>query len=149
MNLSVRKKGDPFAFAENRAPIGWLVRMVTTQVATAVRNSLRGAGVSAAELAMLRILGETPVCRPSDIADAMGVGLSTVSKITYRLLDRSLVSQTPAGRDHRCKYLRLTADGRRMVEDFGMGADLAGEHVFEKLSGDERQQLMKLLLKLV
>jgi DNA-binding MarR family transcriptional regulator len=79
----------------------------------------------------------------------MGVGLPTVSKMTYRLLARSWVRQTPAATDHRCKYLQLTADGHRMVEELGADADLAVEHVFAKLNGEERQQLMRLLLKLV
>lgn len=126
-----------------------LIRMVAMRVSSAIRSRLHGTGVSAAELAMLRILREAPACRPSDIADAMGVSLPTVSKIMYRLLARSWARQTPAATDHRCKYLQLTADGHRMVEELGADADLAGEHVFAKLNGEERQQLMRLLLKLV
>lgn len=98
---------------------------------------------------MLRLLSDVPACRPSDMADAMGVGLPTVSRITYRLLERSLVFQQPAANDHRCKYLQLTADGRQLVEELGRDVDLAGEHVFRKLDRDERRQLARLLLKLI
>lgn len=149
MRPSFGKRADPGLVTGADASIGRLLRMVTSRLSTAMRSRLVGTGVSAGELEILRILSERRVCRPSDIADAVGASLPTVSKITYKLLERALIVQSSAAQDHRCKYLHLTASGRQIVEELAMSADSAGEYVFRKLNPDERRQLTKLLLKLV
>ena len=97
----------------------------------------------------MRRVHEVGVARPVDLADALGVSKGTVSKILYRLIDKSLIIMSVDSADHRCKSLALTAAGVEQVRKLNALANVTGEEVFSSLNEEERNQLEQLLVKTI
>lgn len=77
-------------------------------------------GVTPGQLRLLLELAALERARSTQLAERMGIHVSTLSGIVDRLEERGLVRRTQAADDRRCWDLTLTDDGRaRLRELFG------------------------------
>lgn len=62
-------------------------------------------------------IAQVPGIRPSELADAFGIGRATTSRQVARLVDLGLVTRSIDPNDCRGQSLRLTEDGRARLID--------------------------------
>lgn len=56
-------------------------------------------------------------CTSSELADIFCVGKSSITAITTRLFDKSLIARMPDDKDRRVTYLSLTEQGERLSNE--------------------------------
>lgn len=86
--------------------------------------------------------------RPSDIAKVLGLTPPTVTHLAEKLVRKKLAIRLPDESDRRIIYLAITEDG----EDMAMRANQEGaklrRKMFEKLTDEESEQLLRIYEKL-
>lgn len=65
----------------------------------------------------VRLINEKDQCTPSDLADLLCVGKSSITALVNKLVDRDLVHRAGDERDRRVVYLTLTDHGRKAYRE--------------------------------
>jgi DNA-binding MarR family transcriptional regulator len=88
-------------------------------------------------------------CHMGDVAKAFGVTLPAVTHIVDRLEEKQFLSRADDPADRRVYILELTRGGRALVQELH-GLQMRGvEGVLRRMSGDDRQRVLKGLEALV
>jgi DNA-binding MarR family transcriptional regulator len=88
-------------------------------------------------------------CHMGDVAKAFGVTLPAVTHIVDRLEEKQFLSRADDPGDRRVYILELTRAGRTLVQELH-GLQMRGvERVLRRMSGDDRQRVLKGLEALV
>jgi MarR family transcriptional regulator, transcriptional regulator for hemolysin len=88
-------------------------------------------------------------CHMGDVAKAFGVTLPAVTHIVDRLEEKQFLSRADDPGDRRVYILELTRAGRALVQELH-GLQMRGvERVLQRMSGDDRQRVIKGLEALV
>ncbi|MGE5548551.1 MAG: MarR family winged helix-turn-helix transcriptional regulator [Solirubrobacterales bacterium] len=98
---------------------------------------------------MLQVIAANPGLGQSRLAEAMEVERSTIVKVVDQLEGRGLIVRAPSPTDRRSHCLELTPAGRG---ELARMEHLVAAHEAEatgKLTPDERQTLIRLLIRLV
>ena len=80
------------------------------------RDLAQEAGLTAVQLRVLQIIGETDHSTPSEIATRMGVNQATISVLLNKLEGYGLIARQKSRADRRQTDLQITAKGRAKVE---------------------------------
>jgi len=80
-----------------------------------MRSAVEGTGVSGEEYGVLGVLHFFPDRTPTELAAALGIPPTTVSRHVARFLRDGLVERTPNPEDGRSYLLRPTARGSKIV----------------------------------
>lgn len=128
--------------------IGYWLRSVSNHVSTAFARKLADQDIAVAEWVVLRLLyGKNPVA-PSRIAKQIGMTKGAVTKLTDRLVAKSLVSRTASASDGRAQTISLSKKGSRLVPQLAALADQNDRECFAALSVDESRILRNILRRL-
>lgn len=129
------------------------------RIVRVLRESSRAAeqevGVSGAQLFVLRTLaqkngqGELPALTLNELSGRTRTHQSSVSVVVKRLVERGLVSRTPAPHDARCVQLRLTKRGQRLLDRAPLAAQDRLILGIERLKPAEQKRLASALHELV
>jgi DNA-binding MarR family transcriptional regulator len=138
MALTMKPKIAPISPLD--AHLGYWLRFVSNQVSHAFGRKVAGSGVTVAEWVILRELYDTSLS-PSTLAEKIGMTRGGVSKLTDRLVAKSLVARTTGGEDRRFQSLALTAKGRSLVPRLAALADQNDATFFGHLKPAERQRI--------
>jgi DNA-binding MarR family transcriptional regulator len=131
-----------------QAHIGYWLRTVSNAVSYSFARKLQAVGVTVAEWVFLRMLYDCDGLAPSLLAGRMGMTKGAISKLADRLVDKALVDRGPSRDPGRGQLLALRPAARALVPDLAALADRNDAEFFAPLSGDEREQLGRLLRKL-
>src|SRR5688572_19499188 len=101
------------AGAADAAAVMESLRKLVRFLRLADRRAEGAAGISAAQLFVLRQLASAPAASLAELAARTLTDQSSVSTVVARLVDRGLVVRRPAAADRRRVELALTARGRR------------------------------------
>jgi DNA-binding MarR family transcriptional regulator len=119
-------------------------------VAQAVRNRLYGDVLEPAQLDALDVLDERGGrCRMSELADALRVDASTMTRTAGRLVRAGYVRRVKLADDGRVVILELTRKGRVLLQQLQQRRIDMLFDVLADMSGPERAQLADLLERLV
>ena len=91
--------------------------MVMALMATVTSTSRAGRRGNAATLALLQALAAMEQARPSDLAAALDVHPSTISRQMQTLEDAGLIALSVDAEDRRSCFLSLTAKGRKRIQE--------------------------------
>lgn len=132
------------------APLEALLALSATQAAAARRlDAILGGhhGLSFAELRLLRALaaGRDGGTRPTDLAQALEVSASGVTRAVLPLEKRGIVRRHPDPADARVSRVALTAAGRTLTADASATAAEAAARLMRRLSLGQTRQLERLL----
>ncbi len=120
------RQSQPFASLRQEAQLN-VVR--TSAVLTdAFERLLRPYGITATQYNVLRILrgaGAAGLCR-NDLRDRLLTRMPDVTRLLDRMADAGLVERERSTEDRRLVATRLTAQGRRLVDE--LDAVVAAEH---------------------
>lgn len=106
----------------------------------------RELGMTPQQVRLMLELSADGIARPMQLAQRMEIHVSTLSGITDRLVERGLVSRSPARDDRRCSDLALTEDGHRLLRDLFAGGCGALRVALSGLGRRRVEQLEGLLL---
>jgi DNA-binding MarR family transcriptional regulator len=132
-----------------RSHLGYWLRIVSNAVSRSFADKVAGAGVTVAEWVFLRELHDAGAIAPSDLAVRMGMTRGGISKLADRLVKRALVERRADPADGRAQTLCLAPAGQALVPRLAAMADGNDAEFFAALDGDERQQLERLLRRIV
>ncbi|AOR31732.1 MarR family transcriptional regulator [Streptomyces fodineus] len=141
--------------SDTRDTLDAALRLVRAQAALVRRFDSRLGGlhgVSLADFTVLLRLGQAPGgrMRRVDLAEALGLTASGVTRGLAPLERIGLVTREPDVRDARVAYASLTATGRRRLKDMLATAEETATEVFAApaWSADDIAQLSSLLARL-
>jgi DNA-binding MarR family transcriptional regulator len=106
-------------------------------------------GLDKASVPLLATLEEHGDARPSDVAVAVELDLSTVSRQLRHLEQLGLVTRRPDGDDGRASRISLTAQGLASLGFVRANRAATLDEVFRDWPDDERRQLLTLLDRLL
>jgi DNA-binding MarR family transcriptional regulator len=106
-------------------------------------------GLDRASIPLLVALEEQDGLRPSDVAAAVELDLSTVSRQLRQLEELQLVTRRADTEDGRARRVSLTADGRDSLARVRASRASMLDEVFRDWPADEREHLLRLLDRLL
>ena len=131
------------------AHLGYWLRMVSNAVSQSFARRVEAEGVTVAEWVFLRMLWDIDPVAPSLLAGRMGMTRGAISKLADRLNGKALVERRADPVDGRAQILSLTAAGRVLVPRLAALADVNDAAFFGTLSPEDRNDLERLLRKIV
>ena len=129
--------------------LGYWLRMVSNAVSQSFSRRVEAEGVTVAEWVFLRMLWDIDPVAPSLLAGRMGMTNGAISKLAERLIGKALVERRADPVDGRAQILSLTAAGRVLVPRLAALADVNDAAFFGTLSPEDRNDLERLLRKIV
>ena len=129
--------------------LGYWLRMVSNAVSQSFARRVEAEGVTVAEWVFLRMLWDIDPVAPSLLAGRMGMTKGAISKLADRLIGKALVERRADPVDGRAQILSLTAAGRVLVPRLAALADVNDAAFFSTLSPEDRNDLDRLLRKIV
>lgn len=90
--------------------------LVTKQFDNRIREQV-GQTMTIDQFCALRLIEEKPSCTPSDLAELLCVGKSSITALVNKLVGRDLVHREGDERDRRVIYLKLTDTGRKVYRE--------------------------------
>lgn len=143
---------DSEVFEEHSSPIEERLATGLYTLGLAVghqeRQQARVAGLSSAQGRILTLLAVEGEKTPSDLANALGVSLATVSDSVAALNSKGLVDRRPSPTHHRASILSLTRAGRVEALRAASWSDFFAT-ALGTLTDDQQEQLLSTLLLLL
>ena len=133
--------------------VGILFRCINKEIISIVNKDLEVYGITLMqnEVLMYIYLNEKKQnINQKDIEKFFNSSNPTITGILNRLQAKGLVSREPSKEDARYKIIKLTDEGRNIVEDGHRVRASQMEHLLKKnLTSDEAEQLEGLLMKVL
>jgi len=105
-------------------------------------------GLNRGEYLLIHCLSFVPVMTAQDVARVTGRPRNSISRAVHRMLEEELIARAPDPEDGRRAMLTVTPKGRALVDTIMPLFRAQQEALLAPLSGEERQQLDRLLGKL-
>jgi DNA-binding MarR family transcriptional regulator len=115
------------------------------EIAVAARRLAGRDRIDTASVRLLWHVEEVGSCRLSELAEAAGLDLSTVSRHVRDLDEAGYVDRAGDARDRRAVVLELTADGRELLREARASRASALTPVLESWDATDRAELTRLL----
>lgn len=138
----------PKAFDFHHAP-GHLIRRAHQLAVAIFMEETAEFGVTPVQFAILNALIEEPGEDQVTLAGRVAFDAATFGSVIHRLEARGWVRREADGRDRRRKLLWVTAEGERAAMAMKRSVARAQARILGPLEAKERDQLLKLLDKLV
>jgi DNA-binding MarR family transcriptional regulator len=114
-----------------------------------IYSEMGRAGTTPARARLMMTLQCHGSCKMSDISSHLGVTPRSVTKLVDGLESEGLVVRESHPHDRRAHLIRLTPEGILVCKESMLVNNTAVTDLFEKLEAAERQQLAKILRKLI
>lgn len=131
-----------------RAP-GFMIRLLQLQIFEEFFEFFAEAGLSPAEHSILMIVRDNPSVTQSKLAAALRIQLPNLVKILGKMEASSVINRKRATTDKRAVELTLTGKGKRAAEQAARLADDFNLKMLSALSENEREQFLRMLIRLV
>lgn len=96
----------------------------------------------------LDYLSKIEYAKPSEIANVLGLKRPTVTSLTEKLVKRGFIKRIYDDSDRRTIYIKITESGREILRRANESGQILRRNMFMKLSEEERDELLRLYLKL-
>ncbi len=96
----------------------------------------------------ITFIEESNINRPifaSDLADALNVSRPNITNLVTTLTEKGLIEQIMDRMDRRKKFLILTAEGKKVLENIEPHRKQANERFLTKLSTQQKEQFLSFL----
>lgn len=105
------------------------------------QNPLFDSGLTMQQLRVLVLLGVDEPLAQGDLAEALGVGMATVTGLVNRLVRRGLVERTPDPTDRRVHRAALSAAGRDLLGDIQSAGEEMRTRLLDRIDLDALRAL--------
>ena len=135
--------------ARLRELTSWLLGQASSVAHQLVADRLAAAAAHRYHFSMLTALEESGQSSQAELGRRCGLDRSDVAAVVAELTARGLVEREPDPLDRRRNTVRLTDAGRRHLRALDRAVDDAQDELLAPLADDERQELVRLLTRLV
>lgn len=111
-------------------------------------NKIFNENLGVSHILVLGHLMENGKSRPSDIARTLGLTPPTLTHLSEKLVQKELAIRLEDKSDRRIVFLGITDKGKEVVKRANIEGQILRKNLFEKLTDEERQQLLKIYKKL-
>ncbi len=101
-----------------------------------------------AEANAIYVIGPHEPKTMKQIAEALGVAVSTPTRTIDRLVEKGLVNRNVGKKDRRKLLIQLTPEGKDLLERMDEEGMLMARKMFENLQDEEIESLKRILLKI-
>lgn len=129
--------------------LGYWLRTVSNAVSYSFSRKLETEGVTVAEWVFMRILYDFDSLPPTLLAERMGMTKGAITKLADRLIEKNRVERQANPADKRAQTLALKPDGRSLIPQLAALADDNDNAFFGVLEDSERNELERLLRKII
>jgi MarR family transcriptional regulator, lower aerobic nicotinate degradation pathway regulator len=130
--------------AELTSHLGYRLRVVSNHVSRSFARKLQAIDITVAEWALMRVLFKIED-NPSRLAERMGMTKGAITKLSDRLIAKSLMIKTASIEDGRSHSLRLSKKGESLVPRLANLADQNDAECFSHLSKKDRATIERFL----
>ena len=106
-------------------------------------------GVTPVQYAALQKVGNAPGVDQRTLARSIGLDTSTIAGVVDRLEARGLMQRNTSPEDRRVRLLRLTDEGRALLDAIEPAMLRSQERILDPLPQVERAEFMRMLRALV
>ena len=138
--------GDPLAAVEHG--LMRVIRQATRPAMDRWLATVGGVSLDRADYVALARIEETEPVRPTELAEVLGVDISTVSRQVRDLVQSSLVDRGSDPDDQRACRLRLTDEGRAVLNRLRAARQERVRRLLEDWSDADRALLARLMTRL-
>jgi DNA-binding MarR family transcriptional regulator len=131
----------------NRSAIHLLHRV--GQSAAVIFHGEMTTDVTPRQLAVLMTVAQNEGLNQSELVEGTGIDRSTLADIVRRLVERGLLHRRRTRADARAYAVKLTKDGRRVLDRAEPLAKRVDERVLNALPARQREEFMTALLTIV
>jgi DNA-binding MarR family transcriptional regulator len=136
------KQRKPFTSLEQEAQLS--VVRTSAMLVDAFERMLKPYGITSTQYNVLRILrGAEPdgLCR-NDLRDRMLTRMPDVTRLLDRMEDSSLIDRTRESSDRRMVMTRITAKGKRLLDELEDDVEREHERAFAALTKEQMRTLI-------
>ena len=134
---------------EGRREIGHVMTGLSVAADRARDQGLSQFALSPLEYRILEMCGRGQASTVTELARMFPVDASTVSRTVSRLVDRRLVARRRTSRDRRTVRLRLTAEGRDIVDELAERMAESSVALLAGIDDDDRAVFMAAARKIM
>ena len=131
------------------ASVGYMLRRAQLAVFADFGETLAELGLRPAQFAVLTVLDHNPGLTQSEVCTALSIQHANFVSIIDGLEGRGLAKRTSSATDRRSKSLSLTLAGRRVLERASELQRVHESRIGQRLGPGGRDQLLRLLERLV
>jgi DNA-binding MarR family transcriptional regulator len=128
---------------------GFMIRRLQQVSVSFFHDELRPLSLTPLQATVLRALGKEDGLDQVSLASRAVVDTSTIKDVVHRLEQNKAVKRKQSSADKRMKIVELTATGRKLLLDSVPLANIAADRLLAPLTERERQQLLKIIAKIV
>ncbi|MFH1062348.1 MAG: MarR family transcriptional regulator [Candidatus Omnitrophota bacterium] len=121
-----------------------VIRWFHVNRATALTKSQ----LNPAQFFVLDIIYELGARTMSQLSKQLSVSLPAVTRIVDKLYADKMVERIPGQKDRRVIQINITAKGKKIVTEFRKQRKQVFKDIFSKLSEKDRQDYLRIMLKL-
>ncbi|WP_268623492.1 MarR family winged helix-turn-helix transcriptional regulator [Paenibacillus alvei] len=114
----------------------------------AEHNRFNVEGITSAQYNILDLLATNGAKTTRELADSIHTTLSAISKLTKKLIDKNMITQTRDTQDRRYMYHEITEQGHAFLQKAAYSRHGVMNRIRDGLSEDELQQLASLCGKI-
>ena len=112
-------------------------------------NAIGDLGITARQFVVLSVVASLDDPSQTDVCDRSGIDRSTLADIVRRLVARGLLTRKRTRQDARMYAVKLTAQGRELLERAVPIAQQVDQQILSSFSAQQRRDFEALLRKLV
>jgi DNA-binding MarR family transcriptional regulator len=128
---------------------GFMIRRLQQVSVSFFHDELRPLSLTPLQATVLRALGKEGSLDQVSLASKAVVDSSTIKDVVHRLEQNNAVKRKQSSVDKRMKIVQLTDTGRKLLKDSIPLANIAADKLLAPLTERERQQLLKIIAKIV
>lgn len=128
--------------------IAFVTRTIRAHLRSEIAPLRADVGVAPGEIGVLRIIELNPGISQNDLASAVVIKKSAVTKVIRDLMSRQLVSREQVATDRRYNALTLTKEGQRLVRQLRQRVNALYDEWLSDFTTQEREQFFYLMNKL-
>ena len=108
-----------------------------------------GFDLTPVQYAALAAISTNPGIDQITLAGLIAYDRTTITGVVDRLAQKGLLERRASSRDRRARELQITEEGQKTLEAVSPAVETAQELLVRGLTGDEQQELMRLLRKAI
>jgi DNA-binding MarR family transcriptional regulator len=134
---------------ETFLPLAYQIHQLDMKLAAQARAVIaRHEGLTLPQWRVLRVIGMQVATSSTAVRKTLGFDKSQFSKTVGSLVEADLIRVGPHATDRRQSELKLTSQGRAVLDQLGPILDDRNEHLLAALSATERKVIASALAKL-
>lgn len=147
--LPLRAQALPKVHPELSAYFGYCLQRAALRLRTLMDVALEDFGVIAPQLGILRVLQAKPQTSQAELGEYMAIDKATIVKLIDGLESKGCVIRETSKSDRRVKFIRITREGVKFFHRAAQVRIKVEKEFFKSLNETEKNQLIKIIPKLL